>query len=888
MIVPNKFPIHDSAYRIALIGEAPGEDEVKQGQPFVGASGRFLSALLARAGTSKEACFLGNVCQHKPDYNEIATFNWEGPEIQSGLAQLTEDLATFKPNIIVALGGAPLHFLKCGTFYSPKKRKQQNRLVFNWPHKPTVWRGSLFSSPIPAPLNGVKCLATVHPAYVLRDYEMCPLLQFDLKRAVNEATTPKLELPERHFSLEPEKVIENLNYVKWSKVPVSIDIEGGINSMSCISFAISKNSAFIVPFFDKALNRYYDLATECKIFRLMADVLEDPEIPKILQNSLYDRFVLQYCYKIRVSNVHDDTMLKHWEYYCELPKSLDTQASIYTKEPYYKGDRKTQDDKTFFEYCCRDSAVTYEINSVLTPRIGGTSLEHYRLNMRLLQPLLYMELRGIRYDYYGAQCRRADVRGKMFEEQARLNGLTSHYVKSKDDLFRSARENLAYKKPFIAHGDYQGIADNAYKDSKEDASRLAWLVKQPLTLAVLGEIEDLSGISLNISSPKRVVDFLYRVMELPMQYNVKRKSGDEEDERSPTGDYEALLTLTKWCLEHDQKFKARILTHAIEIRSLATRERMLSIHADKDGRIRTGYNIVGSETGRISSYESPTGSGYNLQTIPKYDRDLFMADEGFWMFQCDLSGADGWTVAAYCAMLGDRTMLDDYLYGLKPAKILTLALHGVGVDFGNREALREACKKVDPDDWDYFAMKRLQHGCSYVEGPKRVSNQIFTDSEGKFYLSESDCRRLRDQFFFKRYPGIPALHRWMDSKIRERPTIISASGHVRHFFGRKEDLLPKAMAHEPQMNTTYANNLALFRLWTDPDNRLDKDRLRVEPLHTVHDAIVGQFKKEDTSWAVVKIREWFNNQLNIAGQKITIPFEGGYGESWGKLKEGVI
>jgi DNA polymerase I-like protein with 3'-5' exonuclease and polymerase domains len=64
-------------------------------------------------------------------------------------------------------------------------------------------------------------------------------------------------------------------------------------------------------------------------------------------------------------------------------------------------------------------------------------------------------------------------------------------------------------------------------------------------------------------------------------------------------------------------------------------------------------------------------------------------------------------------------------------------------------------------------------------------------------------------------------------------------------------------------------------------------KLRIEPLHQVHDALVGQFKISETSWAIPKIKSYFNNELNIAGQKIIIPFEGGYGKSWGELK-GVI
>jgi hypothetical protein len=56
----------------------------------------------------------------------------------------------------------------------------------------------------------------------------------------------------------------------------------------------------------------------------------------------------------------------------------------------------------------------------------------------------------------------------------------------------------------------------------------------------------------------------------------------------------------------------------------------------------------------------------------------------------------------------------------------------------------------------------------------------------------------------------------------------------------------------------------------------------VEPLHQVHDALLGQFLKTDTEWAKGKIRSWFDNTLIIANQPIKIPFEGHYGPSWGE------
>lgn len=124
----------------------------------------------------------------------------------------------------------------------------------------------------------------------------------------------------------------------------------------------------------------------------------------------------------------------------------------------------------------------------------------------------------------------------------------------------------------------------------------------------------------------------------------------------------------------------------------------------------------------------------------------------------------------------------------------------------------------------------------------------------------------------------------------------AASGQTRIFFDRKDEILPKAVAHEAQVNTTYATNLAMYRLWSDGENREGQStsiynsgvRLRVEPLHQVHDALLGQFRKDFTPWAIDKIKSWFNNSMMIAGQRITIPFEGHYGRSWGELTEGEI
>lgn len=904
MIVPNKFPSIRIAKRIALIGEAPGADEERLGIPFVGASGRFLSALLARSGVSKDACFVGNISQHRPPDNKIVAFAWNGLQIQHGLDQLRKDIEAFNPNVCVLLGNTALKAAMDVTTDHPLIPR-----AFKF--KNADWRGSIIVPDNAAsPFYKRKCIPSYHPAYCLRDYSCTPLLEFDLRRAVGESLTPEHHPRPRRVIVpaSADEACAEMLRIRNARLLTGTDIEGYWNGLTCIAFANDPLCALVIPFVRRNGTRYWPEHEEPLIWRAVAELLEDPDLPKVLQNGLYDRFALGYGHGIRVRNCAEDTMLKWWELYAELPKALDVQTSILVPDvPYYKGTSKTTDDATYFLYNGMDAMVTLEIAQTLDHvnhrDMPECAKEHYRFNNAILNPLLYMEQRGMLYDSLGAELRRDQLRDKLHEAQARLNGLTGRWCKSVDEMWSIARSRMGFVRASIAPRDFAGIAANALKASREDAERLAVLMSEPCpTLATLGEIENLIGVSLNLSSDDQTIPFLYEELKLPTQTK-KSKDAHGNEVVHPTADYEALLKLSKLLQREGDATRLAIVHLAIEIRALETRQRMLGIQADPDGRIRCGYNVVGSETGRIQCYTSPTGSGYNLQTIPDYsnpadapggitgDRDLFVADPGYWFFECDLKGADGWTVAAYAAMLGDPTMLNDYKNGIAPFDILTLKLRGITGDYASYDWLREARKQVKKTDWDRFAMKRVQHGGCYLEGALVMSNNILKDSEGKCFIEPSECLRIRDGIFFARYPGVRRWHGWVQSRLRERPELTAASGQVRKFFGRPDEILTSAIAYEPQTNTTHAVKLALYRLWTDPENRVaygGSVSLIVQPLHTVHDSLCGQFRKDDTPWAVGKIRDWFNNPLTIAGQSITIPFDGAYGTAWGNKTEGKI
>jgi hypothetical protein len=284
-------------------------------------------------------------------------------------------------------------------------------------------------------------------------------------------------------------------------------------------------------------------------------------------------------------------------------------------------------------------------------------------------------------------------------------------------------------------------------------------------------------------------------------------------------------------------------------------------------------------------------------------------------------------------------MLDDYHYGLKPARIIAVFYeHGDAVRRWDRETLAKACAAVDDDGWVYFACKRVQHGSNYGMKANTMSDQILQDSYKLFgeptFVSPTKCEALQTLYFL-RYPGVLAWHSKLKIQLKSTGTLTSAGGHKRIFFGRRDDYdtFKQACSEEPQANTTYVTNLALHRLWNDPENlricndqshpsgvatppsvlqpgadalrgiqaseegtksaepaRLitsnrDRAKFKVQPLHQVHDALCCQSRKEDFAWTIGKLKEWFNNPITIAGQTIVIPFEMGYGPSWGKLKK---
>ena len=83
-----------------VVGEAPGAEEDRQGEPFVGPAGQLLTAMLGAIGLARDAVFVSNVLKCRPPENRDP----KPEEVEQCLPYLAQQVALVRPRLILAFG----------------------------------------------------------------------------------------------------------------------------------------------------------------------------------------------------------------------------------------------------------------------------------------------------------------------------------------------------------------------------------------------------------------------------------------------------------------------------------------------------------------------------------------------------------------------------------------------------------------------------------------------------------------------------------------------------------------------------------------------------------------------------------------------------------------
>lgn len=137
---------------VMFIGEAPGREEDRQGLPFVGRSGQLLDRMLAAIGLDRhaenadKAAYIANILPWRPPGDRTPTAS----EIAACLPFIERHIALVKPRYVVLLGGT-----------AAKSLLNRSEGIMRL-------RGRWYEHPVEGLDRPVSCLATYHPAFLLR------------------------------------------------------------------------------------------------------------------------------------------------------------------------------------------------------------------------------------------------------------------------------------------------------------------------------------------------------------------------------------------------------------------------------------------------------------------------------------------------------------------------------------------------------------------------------------------------------------------------------------------------------------------------------------------------------------------------------------------------
>jgi DNA polymerase I-like protein with 3'-5' exonuclease and polymerase domains len=332
------------------------------------------------------------------------------------------------------------------------------------------------------------------------------------------------------------------------------------------------------------------------------------------------------------------------------------------------------------------------------------------------------------------------------------------------------------------------------------------------------------------------------------------------------------ITVDRDALERMEEYLiARpILSHLKLMRDIGKKIGVLSSDIDPDNRIRTSYNIGGTNTGRLSSSLSEFGTGGNLQNVEDLLRSVLVADPRMKMAYFDAEQGESRVVGAIeYVLFRDSKYLDacesDDLH-TTVAKLVWPKLAWPGDPKADKELAelpyyRHYSRR--------FMCKKIGHGTNYGGQSRTLAQQAKVDVE------------LIQEFqpiYFRAFPAHLRWHAYVEKTLLEEGTIISLTGRKRQFWGRRNDpaTLREAIAYDPQGSLADIVNQGMLSLWRPHLCQL---------LMQVHDAVVVQYPEEEEDEIIPKICDALTYPVWIGDRELVIPYGVKVGWNFGEYNE---
>lgn len=405
---------------VLFVGEAPGYDEDRGGEAFVGRSGELLDNLMAATNLDWSDCYATNTVRCRPEDNKTPTLK-QSVFCSSYLAR---DIQALDPDVIVPLGALATKVVS----------GDKNAKI-------TAMAGNSFVREIMGRNRTV--VPMYHPAYVLRNdyvfdeyyaqFVSLGQLVYDLKNG--HASSDRKVVPHRVLTHAADAWLI-LDTMIRQKRPVAFDIEtrGGRNpfrddwsAIPLVSLANSSDIGYCIPLMHTDVE--WKGWERRAVMRKLKTLLTHPDIPKFGQNFKFDRLWCRQHWGIDIAPFMHDTMLTH---YCAIRETrglhgLDALSYQFTQDGGYKTAVEASEKEYDYNfavmplygkegggvYSAKDAVVTYRVHEAELALIDKLEQEGklhplqrwlaFQYLPRLSDALTEMEFCGSRIDSHATR-----------------------------------------------------------------------------------------------------------------------------------------------------------------------------------------------------------------------------------------------------------------------------------------------------------------------------------------------------------------------------------------------------------------------------------------------------------------------------------------------------